>query len=221
MTKTNPRKDPRGGFTYIAGTVLVASLFLAIAGLFGISINTEDSTRLILEPSNNNVVKGETFTTNLMLESNSPINAVQAEIKIDPNLLEFVSVSYENSPMDLWINEPIYQVDKNAVIFVGGITRPNGFTGQEKLMSMTFKAKENGSGWIEIMNSSVLKHDGTGADAEAKIVNAEYKINDLVENNSQPATPTENPKPKYGADLNGDGKFNLTDVSLFFSNLFK
>ncbi len=213
------KKSYNLGFTSVPGAALVASLFLAIAGIFGLTINNNDDTRLILEPTSSSVIKGDIFTTQLILESSIPVNAVQAEIKIDSNLLEVVDVNYENSALDLWINEPTYKSENNVIVFAGGITRPNGFTGQENILTLTLKARGGGEGVIEIINSSVLKHDGNGTNANARIVNADYKIRNPEFISSHNAEETESPSTKYGTDLNGDGKFNLTDVSLFFNRL--
>ncbi len=215
----SPQKSYYRGFTSIPSMALVASLFLALASIFGLAIHNNDETRLILEPTSNSINKGDIFITQLLLESSTPVNAVQAEIKIDPNLLEIVNVDYKNSVLNLWVHEPVYKSENNAIVFAGGITKPDGFTGQEKILTLTLKAKEIGEGRIEILNSSVLKHDGSGTNANARIVNADYNIRNpefISSHNIKENQPT-----KYGSDLNGDGKFNLTDVSLFFANLFK
>lgn len=215
----SPQKSHNRGFTSVPGVALVASLFLAIAGIFGLSINNNDDTRLILEPTSSSITKGDFFTTQLILESSIPVNAVQAEIKIDSNLLEVVNVNYENSALDLWINEPTYKSENNVIVFAGGITRPDGFTGQEKILTLTLKAKEVGDSTIEILNGSVLKHDGSGTNANARIVNADYKIRNPEFISSHNTEETKSLSAKYGTDLNGDGKFNLTDISLFFNRL--
>ena len=219
MSNPDSKKNRRRGFTSMSGVALVASLFLALASIFGLALNDKEDTRLILEPSTFSLTKGDTFTTQLLLESSTPVNAVQAEIKINPNLLEVINVDYNNSVLNLWVHEPNYKNDKEAIVFAGGITRQNGFTGQEKILTLTLKAKENGEGTIEIMNSSVLKHDGSGTNANARIVNADYKIRNPEFISSHNTEETESPSTKYGADLNSDGKFNLTDISLFFSRL--
>ena len=219
MHNSATEKGGCGGFTTVSGTALVASFFLVLASIFGLTFNNNDDTRLILEPTSNSVTKGNTFTTDLILESSTPVNAIQAEIKIDPNLLEIIDINYQTSAIDLWINEPVYESKESSVIFAGGITRPNGFTGQEKILTLTLKAKENGEGAIEILNASVLKHDGSGTNANARIVNADYKIRNPEFISSHNTEETESPSTKYGADLNSDGKFNLTDISLFFSRL--
>ena len=219
MSSPDSEKSRRRGFTSMSGVALVASLFLALAGIFGLALNDKGDTRLILEPTTLSLTKGDTFTTQLLLESSTPVNAVQAEIKIDPNLIEIINIDYNNSVLNLWVHEPVFKSENNVIIFAGGITRPNGFTGQEKILTLTLKAKENGEGVIEIMNSSVLKHDGSGTNANARIVNADYKIRNPEFISSHNTGETESPSTKYGTDLNGDGKFNLTDISLFFSRL--
>ena len=219
MSNPDSKKNRRRGFTSMSGVALVASLFLALASIFGLALNDKEDTRLILEPSTFSLTKGDTFTTQLLLESSTPVNAVQAEIKINPNLLEVINVDYNNSVLNLWVHEPSYKNDKEAIVFAGGITRQNGFTGQENILTLTLKAREDGEGVIEIINSSVLKHDGSGTNANARIVNADYKIRNPEFISSHNTGETESPSTKYGTDLNGDGKFNLTDVSLFFNRL--
>lgn len=220
MTNPDSEKSRRRGFTSISGVALVASLFLALASIFGLALNDKEDVRLILEPTTLSLTKGDTFTTQLLLESSTPVNAVQAEIKIDPNLIEIINIDYNNSVLNLWVHEPNYKSEKGAIVFAGGITRPNGFTGQEGILTLTLKAKESGEGVIEILNTSVLKHDGSGTNANARIVSADYKIrNPELISGHNTEEETKSPSTKYGTDLNGDGKFNLTDISLFFSRL--
>ena len=218
MEKPDPEKKSLYGFTSIPSSVLVASIFLALASIFGLAINDkENQTRLIIEPTTNFITKGDTFTAQLILESDTPVNAVETEINIDPNLLEVTNIAYDDTIIDLWIFEPTYKNDKNTITLAGGMTRPNGFTGQGEILTLTLKAKESGKGSLTLTNSEVLKHDGTGASANAKIVNADYQIKQpeslIGSIQTEPA-----PEPSK-TDLNGDGKFTLADISLFFAQL--
>ena len=87
------------------------------------------------------------------------INAIEGEIVL-PGSFEVVDISYGNSVINFWIEEPSVD-NKNSLIF-SGIT-PGGFTGEDKkILSFVVEPKISGTTRIYFDNFQALRNDGEG-----------------------------------------------------------
>lgn len=216
-------------FNISLGQFLVASIIAGVLGVSGFLMTplvTDFSTNLKIEPEAGVVVKGETFTISLIVNSNQPVNAFQGLLKFDPEILSVESIDYNTSIANLWAEEPWYSNGAGTINFIGGTTKNGGFTGEGTLLEVTFLTKELGEASITLSEATILKHDGLGSKAPL-----EGPIDSLfiVSNQNQETTillHTSLPGPLISiltqlpqTDLSGDGKQTIADVSIFMSHI--
>ncbi len=162
---------------------------------------------LLLAPPNSTFYVGDTVNIALFVNaSEQPVNMFQGKITFPQDKLQAVSLSKDNSIISLWIQEPSISNQDGAITLAGGLPSP-GFIGVAgKIITISFKVKSEGDAVINIEDAQLLANDGYGTNILKEI------------------TPTQltllKPKSKRDiADLNGDGKVNLIDVSILIANL--
>ena len=106
---------------------------------------------------------GSTFTLNVSVGStDQAMNAASATVSFPKDTLEVVSVSKAGSIFSLWVQEPSFSNSAGTVTFEGIVLNP-GFTGASaKIISITFRAKQEGGANVKFLSSSILANDGTG-----------------------------------------------------------
>lgn len=181
------------------------SAFIAF-GLVGLnSINQPETpgASLAIQPAVHDFSPDQTFSVNVVVNAEVPINAVEATLLFEPDKLEAVEVSKDGSIMLLWVEEPSFSNASGTIKFVGGLY--GGFTGQEgKVIGAVFKAKNPGIAKISLEEAKVLAHDGKGTDILRKTAGATYLIK-----------AEEPPSP----DFDDDGKVGLRDISMLIFHI--
>ena len=135
------------------------------------------SSSLFLSPSSGSFLVGSTFTVSVFLNTEgNEINAVLAELKFPPEILQITSPTTGNSFISEWILPPNYSNEKGIISFRGGI--PEGITTSAGLVSsVTFRAVASGIAKIEFRKESkVLLNDGKGTDVLTNPISGEYQI---------------------------------------------
>jgi hypothetical protein len=107
--------------------------------------------------------KGEIFVMGVdVVNSKTPINAVQMDISFDNDKLEVVNISTIDSFAEIFIQKEI----DNEVGFVrvtGGMTSPGLISKKTNFATIVFKAKESGLAVVKFLDTSmVLANDGRG-----------------------------------------------------------
>lgn len=122
-----------------------------------------EAADLIIAPATGNYSTGQTFTVAVRVApSGSSVNAVEAEMSFDSQVLNVVSVSRDGSIFTLWTTEPTFSNTAGTIRFGGG--SPTPFTAQSNLVSVTFRTVGPGTGALRVTNASVLAADGLGTD---------------------------------------------------------
>ncbi len=160
---------------------------------------------MLIVPTQGSFNVGDTINTAVFVSTaDQAINAVEAEITYEPSKLEVLNLSKTDSVFKLWIQEPTVSSDQSGVIGFSGVVPSPGFIGQSgQLMTVSFKVKDIGNTVIGIKNAQVLANDGLGSNVLSAVTPASLS---LVK-----------PKP-VSSDINGDGKVDLTDLSILISN---
>lgn len=165
------------------------------------------SASLLLAPAKGIFYVGDTISIALFVNaSEQPVNMFEGKITFPQDKLEAISLSKEDSIINLWIKEPSFSNQDGVITLAGGLPSP-GFIGVAgKIITMSFKVKSEGDAVINIEDASLLANDGYGTDILKEIT---------------PTTLTLlKPKSKKDiADINGDNKVNLIDVSILIANL--
>ena len=105
-----------------------------------------------------------------------PINAIQADIKYDEELLEIVEILTNESFANIFIQKEIKN-DLGFARLTGGLPNP-GYAGDSLLFAkILFRCKDFGTGEVEILQSSlVLANDDTGTNILASFPTSPYII---------------------------------------------
>jgi len=135
---------------------------------------------LYFSPQTQTVYQDDSFIVSLMIDTeNEEINAVAAYLNFPQTQLEVLDIGKGGSVLSLWPQEPSYSNEKGEINFSGGI--PNGFKGQGKLVSITFRVLPNVTqGTVASLSfkdsSQVLLNDGLGTLAELSFREGNYQI---------------------------------------------
>lgn len=131
--------------------------------IFLLSYLSANAATLYTETSNLKLNLGETATINVYVNSQGElINNVEGVLSVSGSL-DVLSVSTSGTIINLWVEQP--SVSGKTISFNGGVTNP-GFSGTRgKIVSITVKASEYGSGSISFSSGSVRLNDGLGTDA--------------------------------------------------------
>lgn len=116
-------------------------------------------------PAEQSVSVGQTFTLTAYVSSpDQAMNAASGDISFTSDKLQVLSISKENSVMNLWIRDPSFtnSISGGNVYFEGVVLNP-GFVGTAgNLIAVTFQAVEAGNASISFSSGAVLANDGNG-----------------------------------------------------------
>jgi hypothetical protein len=186
--KNNNRKT--GAKPYTKQMQKVSRQFSVIlALLFGVGFammpTLASAAELNLISQTQEINVGQQFQVDVVLNTESEqINAIEGKIVFPNELLEVKEIRDGNSIVNFWIERPwaLHQTDAkperktDAAIVFSGIV-PGGYNGRQGLiLSITFLAKKEGSGLMEIQKAKTLLNDGKGTEAKLKIFNFQFSI---------------------------------------------
>lgn len=143
-------------------TVAACILFLTLTFT---SITSVRAANLSFSPSSVTTKVGKTFTIDLVVTNNiDAINAASALVTYPANSLSIVSVSKVGSFISLWAEEPVFSNEKGTLRLEGVALNPGFDKSTGKIISVTFKALEEGNVSIAVKSGSVLANDGNATD---------------------------------------------------------
>ena len=156
--------------------VAISLLFVAISSLF-VGIRGVQAASLYFSPSSGTYQTGRNFTVSVDAQSSVALNAASGVVTFPTDKLEAIGVSKVASIFNLWIQEPSFS---NAgtlgnVRFEGIVLNP-GFTGDGKLISVTFRVKSAGEANLAFSSGSVLANDGLGTNILSNLNTASFTL---------------------------------------------
>lgn len=138
--------------------ILVLTIDLTVFGY--IEEAKAASASFFLSPSSKQVSVGETISASVMVSTDVAINAGEGSVSYPSDILEYQSVSNSGSIFSFWTSGP--SGSESGVTFGGGLASP-GYSGSGgRVLTITWKAKQNGTATINITGSKILANDGTG-----------------------------------------------------------
>ncbi|HOX29888.1 MAG TPA: hypothetical protein P5080_02875 [Candidatus Paceibacterota bacterium] len=162
---------------YLAIIPVIFALFFAMPAFCAeIYFNGEER-----EIKTNELFEAEVFINT----GEESLNAVEGKIFFPRDLIEIKKINEGNSIINFWIEKPIDAL-QGPIAFSGII--PGGYNDSEGLiLSMTFLAKKEGSGAIEVKDARALKNDGQGTEAPLKALNLPFSVSKEVLAKQSPA----------------------------------
>ena len=172
----------------------IFSFLVSVFGFLFLIFNFCQAAVLYLMPQTQTLYKGDSFLVEVRLDSGGQeINTAQIDLEL-PELLEVVDFNKGKSMFSLWPQEPL--VKNNIISFVGGT--PQGFIGNNTVLSITFRAGGKGKGRINFKeNSKVLLNDGKGTEAELVFLEGSYEIIERPEKLIKVSSPSHPDQDKW------------------------
>ena len=172
----------------------VFSFLISVFGFLFFVFNFCQAAVLYLMPQTQTLYKGDSFLVEVRLDSGGQeINTAKIDLEL-PELLEVVDFSKGKSMFSLWPQEPI--VKNNTISFVGGT--PQGFIGDDTVLSITLKGKQTGKGVIGFSKEcKVLLNDGKGTESELVFLEGSYKIIERPEKLVKISSPSHPDQDKW------------------------
>ena len=126
------------------------------------SVDITTQGALTLEAPTDTLTVGDTYTLKLRVQADVPVNTYSAAVTFPNDLLEVVGTDDTNSVVDLWVEEPQASNESGTVTLAGGSLLPDGFTGEDNLLTITIEAIAAGVAEIRITDGALFAHDGAG-----------------------------------------------------------
>jgi hypothetical protein len=196
----------------VIGLAVVGSMFLVTqgSGLLSFVASTDKlgqtaAATMFITPRDESIKLGQTGTLDLQVTTDVPINAIGATVSFDPDALEVVSISKENSFLDLWTEDTAIREDVGEIHFSGGTLRKDGVRGTATILTLAVRAKREGDTEVAFKEAQVLASDGKGSAVE----NERHTLTLSVQPREDAARPA-----VVSGDFNGDGLVTITDLYL-------
>jgi len=151
---------------------------------------------IFLSPGSKSFKVGDIFSVEVKVDTaDIPINAAQTIIYFPPDKLEVLSISKSDSIFILWPEEPAFSNSSGEISFAGGKPSP-GFNGVGTIITINFKAKEEGIVNLALGEGQVLADDGKGTNILVFVKEAKYFIQETMFPETKPEViPGKIPSP--------------------------
>ena len=179
-------------------------IFLSYSSL--VTPVSEPTTEIILMASSTEGYVGVPFSVEVDVNTETPINVVEAGIIFPSELLEVAEINQSDSLINIWVTEPTFLNATGTISFSGGILQQGGFVKKGKIITIFFTPKKEGTAIVQTHNASFALADGMGTLITPKTNEISYTIKE---------------KPAQNPDMNESGTINLVDAGLWLTNIFK
>lgn len=134
-----------------------------------------DAATITASPASGEYQANQTFTVQFRVDpQEDDVNAVEASMSFDSDVLQVVSLSKDSSVFSLWTTEPEFSNSAGRITFGGG--SPSPFSAPSTVLTATFRAQANGTGSLNFDDVSILIADGQGTDAFSGATDASYTV---------------------------------------------
>lgn len=190
-------------------------LLLGLAAMLGASVLSSQGSYIRLQPSQSMVMSGERFSIDIYASAHVPVNALDVKIEFSSSMVEVVSVDKAQSVLTVWTQEPTITTNS---ITLGGGTFKKGFIGEHLVATIKVKAKTTGQTEFLVSSAQLLAGDGKGTPVAVSGIGNDSKTSFYIyDQNEDPSVISAKLGLNIKADVDGDGKVTLRDVSIFMS----
>jgi hypothetical protein len=169
-------------------------LFFIAGGFFSVVNHVWAAATLNMSPYSGTYNVGDSFSVSVTINSTTQAsNAVDGVVSFPIDKLQIVSVSKENSIINLWAEEPTFSNSAGKVYMSGIILNP-GFSGSAgKILKINFKVAKAGNAAVVFSSGSILANDGLGTNILTSFNSAQFTLLNQGVNKTPVQTP-----PKTG-----------------------
>lgn len=162
---------------YLGGLILLLAL---ICIFFPKATEAEGNASLYLFPGSKTFRVADTFSIEVKVDTaDLPINASQTIIYFPIDKLEVLGFSKSDSIFTLWPEEPAFSNSSGEISFSGGVPHP-GFTGTGNIITINFRAENEGVANLSLGEAQVLADDGKGTNILVFVKEAKYSIQETT-----------------------------------------
>jgi len=159
---------------------LFSILIISIFSFLIIPFVWAEAGSLYLSPSTGTYNIGTNFSVSININSRgAQINAAEANLTFNPQILSVVNISKTNSIFPLWTTEPTFSNTAGTINFGGGTPTP--FIGTAgRIIAITFRGRISGTANVNFISGAVLAADGRGTNVLTNMSNANYVIRSII-----------------------------------------
>ncbi len=170
------------------------SYFLALSSLGLLFFAGQaGAATLYLTTSTNSVKVGELVTIRALVNTqNKTINNAEAAIIFNKDLVEVISLTTRNTIFTLWVEQPNFSNSSGRITFNGGLPNPGYTGGGGEIVSVTFRAKAQGTAAFSFAGAAVRENDGLGTD----IFSGQGTVSVAIASDQPAEEPEETPQPE-------------------------
>jgi hypothetical protein len=191
-------------------------LVMGLLAFLGAAVVGSESSYIKLVPSSTTVLAGERFSIDIYASAHVPVNALDLTISYLPEAVEVISVDKAQSVLTIWTKEPTITAD---TITLSGGTFRRGFIGEHLVATIKVQAKFSGNTEFLVSQAELLAGDGLGTPVKVTGTgDASKQTFYIYDENEDPAKISANLGITISADIDGDGKVTLRDVSSFMAS---
>jgi len=183
-----------------------------------------NAATLYLEPQAQDIKLGEVFIQEIKIDTEKPVNAIEVNLKYPSDVLEVVDVSFGNSILTIFAQNPVIDQENGLISFAGGIPGgydkiiPNGAEESNLIAQIVFQCcndkKVDFSACASLLDissqtqikitiqdsSKVLLNDGFGTEIDIKtqesVINIIPEFSPVVEDEWQKQKQEDNIPPE-------------------------
>jgi hypothetical protein len=180
--------------------------------VFAFPLQAGAAATLEVSPQKGKQQVGVPFSVNIKVNTHGDaINAAEANLTFDKNLLNVVSVGTTSSIFSMWVEYPSYSNTNGTVHFSGGLPAP-GFIGNGIILNVKFNPIAVGTAVVAFTGSGqVLANDGLGTNILNGTTNGTFVISPIVPSVSCLALPNpadvDQPVTYTATASGGDGTY--------------
>jgi hypothetical protein len=194
-------------------TVKTMFSLLSIALLLGATaISGTNASYIRLQSDKTTVKVGDHFTLDVYANAAVPVNAVDVTVRFKEGSVQVIGVDKGQSVLTIWTQEP--KVESDRVVISGGTFR-KGFVGEHKIATLDLVAKQVGESGFSLEDVQLLAGDGKGTPIKTADSNTSTMTFLVYDEKTDPGKIAVTVATGGIADIDGDGKVTLKDVSSF------
>ena len=185
------------------------------------SIIDTDAVMYFTPYESGDLMVGDTRDIDVNVNTRVGLNAIGALLSFPTDTLEIVGISKQKSFLDLWTEDTVIKEAAGEIHWSGGTTLKKGLQGVGTIMTITVRGRKSGLAKLQVKNVELYASDGKGTPLVADlrsltlVVMPREELDHVVSNIRAPHVPT-----PPSADLNGDGLFDIRDLSIESLRLF-
>jgi len=157
--------------------LIVISLILVFINWLPAAAGAQEAS-LSVYPQIGSFTVGSTFDVSIFLNTGgNNINAVQADLRFNPETLQVITPTKELSAVEIWTFPPSFSNSKGTISLRGGFPSAGINTSQGLISTITFEAISSGETVVNFLDSSkVLLSDEKGTDILSSVNRGIYNI---------------------------------------------